>query len=83
MALGWMLSALEEAEPGIKLQIQHGGVGQCRCVERELKNFTASAALDMQHAQPQRRGQSLPIGIDSDAGHRSAPVFRSGFQGLD
>ena len=78
-----MLSSLKKAEPGIKMQVQHGWVRQRSSIERKLKNFTACATLGVQHTQAQRRLQSLPIGINSDAGHPSAPFFREGFQGMD
>ncbi len=71
-----MLPAFEEAEPGVKLQIYHRRVSKRSGVELELEDFVAGAALSTQHAQTKRRGQPVPVGIDSDGRHTSAPILR-------
>lgn len=66
MALWRVLSASEETQPGLQVQVPGGGMCKRRCVELEFENFPASPAPCMQPAQAQRRCESQPVGIDGD-----------------
>lgn len=70
-----MLSALEAAEPRIQLQVERGRVGKRSGVELKLEDFAAGTSLGMQDSQSKWCRQPIPVGVDSDGRHVSAPLL--------
>ena len=63
-----MLSAREEAEPAVQVQVQGGGMGERRGVELELEDLPACAAPGMQPPQTQRLCKADPIRVGGNGG---------------